>query len=424
MSEKIISVEDVSKIYRIGKQNIENETFFGMMTSILKKPFENYSRIKNLTSFDDVNKDNEDIIWALRNISFEVPKGEVIGIIGENGAGKSTLLKILAKITVPTSGNIKMKGRVASLLEVGTGFHPELTGRENIYLNGSILGMNKEEINSKLETIIEFSGIRKFIDTPIKRYSSGMGVRLAFSVAAHLEPEILLIDEVLAVGDVGFQKKCIGKMNQIASHGRTVLFVSHNMGAIKNLCTSVLLIKNGEIEYIGETDKGISKYLSSFLNVQKTLSNTENRIGSGEIIVESITVEDEEGNNIKSVISGSAIKFCLHFKKTIENDLNEIITSLSITNEMGVPIFNHHSRLSGYKFNKIPQEGTFYCSIPKVPLPASNYFISYSIMKDGKYIDKITSAISINVINGNFYKSSETPPSTHGVCLVDANWSI
>ena len=205
-----------------------------------------------------------DLIWALKNISFELEQGEVLGVIGKNGAGKSTLLKILSRITDPTSGYAEIRGRVSSLLEVGTGFHQELSGRDNVYLNGTILGMKKKEIDNKFDEIVAFSEVEKFLDTPVKRYSSGMRVRLAFSVAAHLEPEILIIDEVLAVGDSAFQKKCLNKMEGVAKEGRTVLFVSHNMGMVSELCSKCLLLSNGEVEEIGDTKDIVSKYVSEY----------------------------------------------------------------------------------------------------------------------------------------------------------------
>jgi lipopolysaccharide transport system ATP-binding protein len=263
MSDIAIKVENISKRYRIGLKEETKDTFLGAMGSILRSPLGNLKKLKKLTKFQDDNKEHEDIIWALKDVSFEVKKGEVIGIIGANGAGKSTLLKILAQITHPTSGRVELNGRVASLLEVGTGFHSELTGRENIYLNGTILGMTKKEINRKMDEIIEFSGVEKFIDTPVKKYSSGMGVRLAFSVAAHLEPEILLIDEVLAVGDAKFQKKSLGKMGEISSQkGKTVLFVSHNMTAIQRICSSCICLKGGLFSLKGKTTDVVSQYIS------------------------------------------------------------------------------------------------------------------------------------------------------------------
>jgi len=261
MSDIAIKVSNISKRYRIGLKEELHDTFSGAVASFIFSPFNNLRRLRSLSRFDeDVS---EDIVWALRDVSFEVKHGEVLGIIGKNGAGKSTLLKILARVTSPTSGKVVINGRIASLLEVGTGFHPELTGRENVFLNGTILGMTKAEIQSKFDEIVDFSGIEKFIDTPVKRYSSGMRVRLAFAVAAHLEPEILLIDEVLAVGDTEFQKKCIGKMGDIAGQGRTVLFVSHNMTALRSLCSRATLLENGRVALNGNTETTVNQYLMS-----------------------------------------------------------------------------------------------------------------------------------------------------------------
>ena len=266
MTDYSIKVNNLSKRYRIGLKENRNDTFVGAVIAVLKSPFRNLKRIRRLTQFNDNQQNSDDIIWALNDVSFKVKKGEVIGIIGANGAGKSTLLKIIAQITDPTFGRVELNGRVASLLEVGTGFHPELTGRENIYLNGTILGMTKKEIDSKLVEIVDFSGVEKFLDTPVKRYSSGMRVRLAFSVAAHLDPEILIIDEVLAVGDTEFQNKCLGKMDEVARGGRTVLFVSHNMGVLGNLCDKGLLLDRGMKISYGKMDEIINQYLTPRIN--------------------------------------------------------------------------------------------------------------------------------------------------------------
>lgn len=246
----MIKVEHISKQYKIGV----DRTYKTLQDSIM-------SAIKSPLSYFKKSKKEDNTFWALKDVSFEVEKGEVVGIIGGNGAGKSTLLKILSRITEPTEGRITMRGRMASLLEVGTGFHPELTGRENIYLNGSILGMRKCEIDARFDEIVKFAGIEKFLDTPVKRYSSGMYVRLAFAVAAHLEPEILIIDEVLAVGDEAFQKKCLGKMSEVAKGGRTVLFVSHNMGTVKKLCDTSILLENGYKVFQGNTNAAVDRYI-------------------------------------------------------------------------------------------------------------------------------------------------------------------
>lgn len=282
MSHAAITVENLGKAYRIGLKEEIPDTLVGAMTSWVKAPLKNFHRLRSLDTFAEAAAGtateqsngesssaphSEDIIWALRDVSFEVHEGEVVGIIGRNGAGKSTLLKILSRITEPTTGRAVIRGRVSSLLEVGTGFHPELSGRENIYMNGTILGMSKREIDRKFDEIVDFSGVEKFLDTPIKRYSSGMKVRLAFSVAAHLEPEILVIDEVLAVGDADFQKKCLGKMHDVAASGRTVLFVSHNMPAVRSLTTSAVYLDSGRVSYIGNTPHTIDRYLSESIEV-------------------------------------------------------------------------------------------------------------------------------------------------------------
>ena len=260
MSDIAIRVENLGKRYRIGAKQERYQRFTETAMDALTAPIRRVRQALQRSSAHMSTRSN-DIIWALRDVSFEVQRGEVVGIIGRNGAGKSTLLKILSRITEPTTGRVELRGRVGSLLEVGTGFHPELTGRENVYLNGAILGMRREEIGKKFDEIVEFSGVEQFLDTPVKRYSSGMQVRLAFAVAAHLEPEILLIDEVLAVGDAAFQQKCLGKMSEVAGQGRTVLFVSHNMGAVASLCPRAILIADGKIAVTGPSADVITAYL-------------------------------------------------------------------------------------------------------------------------------------------------------------------
>jgi len=257
-----IQVEGLSKLYRIGVAESRPETLTGVVSSFLLSPLHNLRKLRSLGRIELDEGGAKDVIWALKDISFSVEIGEVLGIIGVNGAGKSTLLRILGGITEPSSGRAILRGRISSLLEVGTGFHPDLTGRENTYLNGAILGMTKSEIDSRFDEIVEFSGVEQFIDTPVKRYSSGMRVRLAFAVAAHLEPEILLVDEVLAVGDASFQKKCIGRMSAVARSGRTVLFVSHNMGAISALCNRAILLNDGRILKEGPAPEIVSRYLA------------------------------------------------------------------------------------------------------------------------------------------------------------------
>lgn len=260
MNQHAIVATNISKRYRIGLTEDPRKTLANTLLTAIKSPVENWRRLRQLTNFGN-GENSDDIIWALKDVSFSVEPGEVVGVIGRNGAGKSTLLKVISRITHPTHGRLELRGQVSSLLEVGTGFHPELTGRENVFLNGTILGMRRKEIEQKFDEIVDFSGVEKFIDTPIKRYSTGMRVRLAFSVAAHLEPEILLVDEVLAVGDALFQKKSLGKMKSVAQHGRTVLFVSHQMDAIRSLCPRTLLMADGRLADDGETNKVVDHYM-------------------------------------------------------------------------------------------------------------------------------------------------------------------
>jgi len=279
MSEIAIRVRDLDKVYSIGVSENKSDTLVGSIANMLKSPIRNFRNLKNLHNAD--SSDRIDRFSALKDINFDIPFGEATAIIGRNGAGKSTLLKIISRITDPTNGKIEIFGRVSSLLEIGTGFHPELTGRENVYLNGTILGMRKHEIDNKFDEIVEFSGIHKFIDTPTKRYSSGMRIRLAFSVAANLEAEILLIDEVLAVGDAEFQKKCLNKMNEVTGQGRTVLFISHNMGAVKELCTRGIVLDHGRMVFDGKINDSILKYYEIVKDNKDLVTNSNKLVTLG-----------------------------------------------------------------------------------------------------------------------------------------------
>jgi lipopolysaccharide transport system ATP-binding protein len=315
MSDIILKVENVSKQYRLGQVGTGTISHdlnrFWHRIRGKEDPFLQVGSVNNRDS-----SDVKDYVWALKDVSFELKKGEVLGVIGKNGAGKSTLLKLLSRITAPTKGNIYINGRMSSLLEVGTGFHPELTGRENIYLNGAILGMTKREINSKLDEIVDFSGCAAYLDTPVKRYSSGMIVRLGFAVAAHLESEILVVDEVLAVGDQEFQKKCIGKMKDVSTSGRTILFVSHNMQSVQNLCQNGILMENGTSTFYGPIGDTITKYLKSGEDINQIkvdLSSIKERRGNGNIRFESVEfyVNNEATNK---VVVGSNIKMKIGIK--------------------------------------------------------------------------------------------------------------
>jgi lipopolysaccharide transport system ATP-binding protein len=274
-----ITVNQISKAYRLAKRHTPPDTLVGLVQAMALAPIRNFQYIRSLSRHaDSSDQPDDDIFWALRDVSFTVPPGEVVGVIGRNGSGKSTLLKILSRITEPTSGDAVIRGRVSSLLEVGTGFHPELSGRENVYMNGTILGMTKREIDRKFDQIVDFAGVDRFLDTPIKRYSSGMQVRLAFSVAAHLDPDILIIDEVLAVGDAEFQKRCIGKMQEVAGGGRTVMFVSHNMSAIGQLCTSGLLLSQGQVTASGNLDDVVQAYMDDLFQTDSTVGDDSTHI--------------------------------------------------------------------------------------------------------------------------------------------------
>ncbi len=308
---RIIEVKNLGKKYNIA----ERQGYIALrdvLSNIIKSPAKWFGvKVKTALGQSDHNE-----FWALKNINFELRKGEVLGIIGKNGAGKSTLLKILSQITPPTTGEIRLKGRVGSLLEVGTGFHPELTGRENIFLNGAILGMRKKEIEQKFDEIVEFSGVEKFLDMPVKRYSSGMYVRLAFAVAAHLEPEILIVDEVLAVGDVEFQKKCLGKMEDITKkEGRTVLFVSHNMGAIRNLCNRCILLDDGKIIKDGPTNEVISEYMAINTTTSNVVVNKKQHIkGDLSVEIKRISVKGFDNNSSTSFLIGEEIFFSIDYE--------------------------------------------------------------------------------------------------------------
>ena len=311
MSDEIaIRVEGLGKRYRIGLKAQLHDTFASMLLSWARSPFSSYRRLRSLTRFEDDDDHDEassdDIIWALRDISFDVKKGEVLGIIGRNGTGKSTLLKILSRITELTTGRVDIHGRIGSLLEVGTGFHPELTGRDNVYLNGTILGMTKREIDSKFDEIVEFSGVEKFIDTPVKRYSSGMRLRLAFAVAAHLRTEIMLIDEVLAVGDAAFQRRCIDKMSVLANEGRTVLLVSHNMAVVSRLCSRGIVLDEGKMHFCGSATAAVSEY--------ERLSSQSDEIAasrSGEgVLIRSLHLKPVGG----PLVPGTPLTFLVEFE--------------------------------------------------------------------------------------------------------------
>jgi len=421
MNSQAISVRNISKMYHLGtinRRTLADEIRYGWLKLRGKDPVAHMGKIGAKA------KDRNPEFWALRDVSFDVQPGEVVGVIGRNGAGKSTLLKILTRITEPTAGEAVINGRVGSLLEVGTGFHPELTGRENVYMNGTILGMKKREIAAKFEEIVAFSEIEKFIDTPVKRYSSGMYVRLAFAVAAHLEPEILLVDEVLAVGDVSFQKKCLGKMEDVAKQGRTVLFVSHNMAAVQNLCQRVILLQNGRLVAVGSQLEIISAYLGAVGDKSGQLRNRADRTGTGEVRVCEIELVDRDGRTIESAICGQEVGIRLYFSRLDTALWSRLCASIMVKTQFDVPVFLHHNRLTRQEFGVLPKHGYFELRIGRLPLSPGKYSITYGLINDGKCIDKIENAMELAINRGDYYGSGEVPPETHGVCLVDGSWKM
>ncbi|MEO8664947.1 MAG: ABC transporter ATP-binding protein [Ignavibacteria bacterium] len=407
----VIKAENLSKIYRLGivsSRSIAQDA--NRLWAKVRGREDPYLKVGEVNRRDI--KSNGKYIWALKDINFEVKDGEITGIIGRNGAGKSTLLKILSRVTTPTTGSIKIKGRVSSLLEVGTGFHQELTGRENIYLNGSILGMSRKEITRKFDEIVEFSGVERYIDTPVKRYSSGMHVRLAFAVAAYLEPKILIVDEVLAVGDAEFQKKCLGKMHDVSEkEGKTVLFVSHNMAAIKNLCTRGLLLENGMISYEGDIENTIGKYLSvNSETASYDLKERKDRTGNNKFKFVKVNFKDDKGKCLSQIISGDPLLMELHYECTEQLKGNLILyigfmdvygntKAIFVTDEMGT------------RFENPEMKGTIYLKIPRLLLRSDKYsvrlFAGLNTTQTENILDSIENAMRIEVLQGDFWKTGK-----------------
>jgi len=371
----IISVEKVSKQYRIGTQKAAYGTLRDSFTNAVISPFR---RLRSPLVTRHSSLVTSEMIWALKDVSFEVKPGEVIGVIGRNGAGKSTLLKILSRITEPTSGAIDMYGRVGSLLEVGTGFHPELTGRENIALNGAILGMKRAEIQRKFDEIVAFAEVEQFIDTPVKRYSTGMYMRLAFAVAAHLEPEILLVDEVLAVGDPPFQKKCLGKMNEVAREGRTVLFVSHNMSAISKLCQTCVFLRRGSVAAWGETRSVISEYMAAADSITgyREWPDPESAPGDEFIRARSVAVVDSAGAPVQSLRQDSAFRVAIEYQ--VLKRMRNANVGFDLRDDSGVTVFRTLDADSPEWSGRGREPGLYKieCTIPDHFLNEGRYYLT------------------------------------------------
>jgi len=408
MTDTAIKVKNLSKRYRIGQKEERHDTLFGALKSWMVSPLGNFRRLQKLSHFED-SEDSGEIIWALKDVSFEVKHGEVVGIIGRNGAGKSTLLKILSHITEPTSGRAVINGRVASLLEVGTGFHPELTGRENIYLNSTILGMTKQEVDRKFDEIVAFSEVEKFIDTPVKRYSSGMKVRLAFSVAAHLDPEILMIDEVLSVGDIGFQKKCLGKMGEVAKRGRTILFVSHNMAAVQSFCDRIVLIDNGRIIKNGAPKSTIMYYIDKIIRKNITeiplLSRTD-RTGNGKVRLTAFHIEETNGIKIAAARSGMDLDLVFGYECNARQGIQDVDIGFSFHSIEGLVLTILYSSFTGIVFKSIPFKGEFRCRITDFPFPSGKYMINARVTVKGQEADQVNNGIGYLIVEeGDFFGS-------------------
>ena len=417
----VIKVENLSKQYRLGQVGTGTISHdVNRWWHKIRGKEDPYLKIGE--SNDRTVKGGSDYVWALKDINFEVQQGEVLGIIGRNGAGKSTLLKILSRTTSPTTGSVKIKGRVASLLEVGTGFHPELSGRDNIFLNGAILGMTRREIQSKFDEIVDFAGVERYIDTPVKRYSSGMYVRLAFAVAAHLEPEILIVDEVLAVGDAEFQKKALGKMKQVSrTEGRTVLFVSHNIQAIQNLCSKVILLSNGEKTQEGNTNNVIDRYLAIAPKVENIkLIDTKERKGTGAIKFADVKIFNSNNDYTSELKFGESFKIWVQIYSLIE--LSDCMLGVSFITKEGFEIqgTSANDTLDKVPFFKGINE--FECTIDSGVLTPSIYFLRGAIFNQNEVFDHVDEILSFSVQPIN--SANKELPQKHyvGNIYIDYAW--
>jgi len=419
-SSLAIEATNLSKKYRLGTIGMSSlredlSRWWGR-----NKPNTSTERNESTAGIDQSRMINDSEFWALDDLNFKILKGEVVGLIGANGSGKSTLLKILSRITEPTQGEVKIRGKVASLLEVGTGFHPELTGRENVYINGAILGMTRKEVDKKFDEIVDFSGVADFIETPIKRYSSGMTVRLGFAVAAHLDPDILIVDEVLAVGDASFQKKCLGKMEDISNQGRTIIFVSHQMPMIEGLCSQSFWMHKGKINSSGITKDIVQSYLSSIhVFKESTLNNWLNRKGTGEITLANIVVRSKELKLNDTIRIGDTAYFSFQFECKNKNlSYNKTSFRFAISNEQNQRISTIDSRSTNFVINHASLF-TIKIKIGKINFPEGKYFITSFIGYDENAYDWIINAHSFEVISGDFFGMGRYQNIPVGEILLD-----
>jgi lipopolysaccharide transport system ATP-binding protein len=421
----VIKIENLSKKYIIGHQRQERYT--ALRDVIMHKLRGVGQRLRHPLSPNKEETSLEEF-WALKDINLEIKQSDRIGIIGRNGAGKSTLLKLLSRITEPTTGRININGRVASLLEVGTGFHPELTGRENIFLNGAILGMSRADIKRNFDEIVAFAEVDKFLDTPVKRYSSGMYVRLAFAVAAHLEPEILIVDEVLAVGDVQFQKKCLGKMGDVAKEGRTVLFVSHNMQAVEHLCDRCIILTEGHISFQGETNSAIKQYLMSTESHNKIdgtidLSRVPRVHKDLEPVIQRAWMEDAQGIRRNSFFMGEHLKLFMEFKR--KNPIRSPGFGVGILTSMGMRIFTINNRMAPIpNLGSNVSQGVICFDFPSIPLTPGRYYITLSVGESRvAYVDMLEGVLPLEIEGSDVYGTGVVPVQGQGVVYTQAKLS-
>lgn len=409
MSDSIIKAEGVSKLYRLGASQ-GYKTFREAITGLFSK----------------TRMSRKETLWALKDVSFEVKRGEVLGVIGRNGAGKSTLLKILSRITDPTHGRVELFGRVGSLLEVGTGFHPELSGRENVYLYGAILGMPRREVGRKFDEIVAFAEMERFIDTPVKRYSSGMYMRLAFSVAAHLEPEILLVDEVLAVGDAIFQRKCIKKMSEVAGCGRTVLFVSHNIPAVSSFCNRAIILDGGRISFSGEASRACAEYLSAAAEtaVNGDIANRKDRTGSGELRIVGFRLEDAAGRRVPQLRNGADARLVFEYISPSGRPVEDVNLQIVLLRQTGEPLAQFGSRFTGQKFAKAPPRGEIVCELRRLPLVPEVYRLDAYLSCGITPADYVSWLAQVSVADGDFYGSGYQVFEKESSFLLDGSVSL
>ncbi len=419
-TDVVVRSEGLGKRYDLGCSVASYLTLRDTIAQLLKAP------VRALRGQREQLRRSRDTIWALHDLDLQIHRGEVLGIIGSNGAGKTTLLKILSRITSPTLGRVELYGRVGSLLEVGTGFHPELSGRENIFLNGAILGMRRTEINCKFDEIVAFAEVDRFLDTPVKRYSSGMYVRLAFAVAANLEPEILIVDEVLAVGDAAFRKKCLGKMEDVSRSGKTVIFVSHNMAAVQNLCTRVIWLDNGSIAGEGEPSKVIQQYRETVLtSAAVSLGDRTDRSGNGRIRFLSLGYEDPGGNTINCLCSGMTGRVVLHFQNPSQSTLDNFHVAIGIDSPAGERITQLSSAVIGADNPLVPGNASrVIFELERTPLMPGRYPVTVFSTINGYVADWIQNAGFIEVTEGDYYGSGNLLPQGQGAMLLNYDFQV